>query len=98
MFVFGDGRLFVLEVRPVFSKALLRERSESNAEVEFGDKSAESLYGDGLKRGMISLPTDLFRSCSAGNVIVNGVNGGEAGNWCFSVLLGRSMRRHLSEQ
>lgn len=98
MFVFGDGRLCADGVLPVFSKALLRERRESSADVLSGDRRTESLYGLGENLGMMSLPSDLFLSCNAGNVIANGVNGGEAGKLYFSVLVGRSMRRQRSEQ
>lgn len=79
MFVFGGGRLCDAE-RPVFSNARDNERRESSADVLSGLKRAASMYGDGLNLGMISLPSLLFLSCNAGNVIVKGVNGGDAGN------------------
>lgn len=47
---------------------------------------------------MMSRPSDLFLSWRAGNVIVNGVSGGLAGKLYFSVLDGRSVNLHLSEQ
>ena len=97
MLILGDGRLCSAG-RPVFSSARDNERRESSADVLSGLKRAASLYGDGLNLGMISLPSLLFLSCNAGNVIVKGVNGGDAGNWYFSVFDGRSINLHLSLQ
>lgn len=97
MFVFGDARLCADGVLPLDSRARERVLSESSADVESGLKSAES-YGLGENLGMISLPSDLFLSCSAGNVIAKGVKGGLAGNAYFSVLLGKSINLHLSLQ